>query len=297
MEVVKLGEKYVHPMVLCLGFFDCMHSGHVKLLEKAQTLAGRNAKVVLFTFLNNHFETMNRSTKLLYTFDERLGIYADLGVDAVLCAEFDKAFMSVSGEEFLKQLSRYDLRGVVCGKDFTCGSNLLPAENVKRSLQGVAPVEIVDIVTCNNQKVSSTLVRQLLSEHQVEQANTFLSQPFFFEGSVEQGRHVGGKLGFPTANLPVSAEKLAPEGVYVGQVLVDGTPYKAIVNVGTTPTFNFSTQKVEAHLLNFNGNLYGKKVKIALLNYIRPIQKFADEEQLAQQLAHDCEVANDKIRT
>lgn len=297
MEVVKLGEKYVHPMVLCLGFFDCMHLGHVKLLEKAQTLAGRSAKVVLFTFSNNHFETMNRSTKLLYTFEERLGIYADMGVDAVLCAQFDKAFMSMCGEEFLKQISRYDLRSVVCGEDFTCGSDLISAEKVKSYLEGIAPVEIVDIVTCNNQKVSSTLIRQLLSNFQVERANTFLSQPFFFEGSVERGRHVGGTLGFPTANLSVSPEKLLPEGVFVGQVSVDGTLYKAIVNVGTTPTFNFSTKKVEAHLLNFNGNLYGKKVKIALLNYIRPIQKFADEGQLAEQLVHDCEVANDKIRT
>lgn len=297
MEVLKFGEKYDCPAVLCLGFFDCMHSGHVKLLRYAQLLAGRTAKVVLFTFGNNHFQTLNRGTKLLFTFDERLQIYEGLGVDAVLKADFDEAFMAQTAEEFLHRLRCCcNLKWVVCGADFTCGSDLASADMVRSILHEFVPVDVVDIVCHGGQKISSSLVRKLLCEHKISEANSFLTQPFFFEGIVTEGRHDGHKLGFPTANLNIPQEKLAPEGVYAGSVLTNGKHYKAIVNVGYAPTFDFCKSVCEAHLLHFDGNLYGQKIKVFLQKYIRPIQKFDDVRQLCAQLRRDCEVADDQIR-
>ncbi len=296
MEVVSLGQGFNKPIVLCLGFFDCMHVGHVALLQRAKILA-KNCSVALFTFDNNHFETLKRPSKLIYTFDERLDIYQELGVDVTIHARFDKEFMSKSGKHFLDELCCYNLQAVVCGEDFTCGSDLMNAAAVRKTLQDVCPVEVVDLVTSGGQKIGSTLVRNLLGQNQVANANKFLSQPFHFVGTVQHGRSVGHTLGFPTVNVAVPGEKLAPQGVYVGQVAVDGTCYKAVVNVGNVPTFGIDKFCVEAHLINFDGNLYGKAVKISLLSFLRPIQKFDNAENLKKQLIKDVEVAShDKIR-
>lgn len=297
MEVVELGKEYDKPMVLCLGFFDCMHLGHMKLLSCAQTLAGRTAKVVIFTFSNNHFEMLGRPTKLLFTFEERLKIYESVGVDAALCANFDEKFMDMSGKEFLRKICMYNLRGVVFGRDYTCGCDLLTAESAKSFLTTFAPVKIVETVMSEGRKVGSTLIRDLLSQHKVEQANSLLSRPFFFSGVVVRGRREGHALGFPTANIEVSSQKLAPEGVYAGFVRTGCCRYKAIVNVGAAPTFDFRKLIVEAHLLNFDGDLYGHEIEVSLVKYLRPITKFETESQLRAQLNKDREVADDQIRT
>lgn len=289
MEVVCLEKKYSEPIVLCLGFFDCMHTGHVKLIQTAQKMA-QNAKLALFTFSNNHFEALKRPSKLIYTFCERLDIYRSLKVDAVVCAKFDEEFMSQKGEAFLSGITaNFNLKGVVCGEDFTCGSDLLNAQGVKNFFANVCPVSVVELVKTafDNRKICSSYIRRLLLENEIEQANGFLSQPFFFCGEVEHGRKVGESLGFPTANVSVPQEKIAPTGVYLGMAEVDGSVYKAIVNVGNTPTFHFEESKVEAHLLDFNGNLYGKKIKISLLKFLRPIQKFSGAEELKKQLQRD----------
>lgn len=299
MEIVEVTEKYQKPIVLCLGFFDCMHIGHLTLLNRAKEIARENnAQVALFTFRNNHFETLNRPTKLIYSFDERLHIYESLGVDAVVYAEFDKQFMERSGEDFLKLLRRFDLRGVVCGEDFTCGSNLLSAQKVKEKLSDSVAVDIVPLVLFEKEKVCSSLIRKLLSENKLEKANSFLSEPFFFFGKVIHGRHIGSKLGFPTANLDIPSEKLAPLGVYGGKVSVEGKTFSAIVNVGNTPTFGVDKQTVEAYILDFDGDLYDKYIKVSLTRFLRKITKFSATEELRAQLRKDAEVIrNDSVRS
>lgn len=294
LEVISFGEKLNSPIVLCLGFFDCMHLGHISLLNCAKkAAAAHGAKTALFTFTNNHFTVLGKNTRLIYTFDERLNLYSRSGVDVVIAAKFDKNFMSLSGCEFLQKLPTCNIAEIVCGEDYTCGCDLLSSKEIQKSLAEVVNVTIVPTLHDGNKKVSSSLVRQLLSEHKVEAANTYLSEPFFFEGTVEQGRHVGRKLGFPTANLPISPEKLAPIGVYSGICTVGNVNYKAVVNVGNMPTFGVESPCVEAHLLHFDGDLYGKKIKVSLLKYIRPVKKFRKAEQLVLQLRQDSEVADD----
>lgn len=290
MEVISIQQKYDEPVVLCLGFFDCMHKGHLRLLETAKSLAAkRGARLALFTFCNNHFEMLNRPIKLLYTFDERLKLYEKCGVDVVVFSRFDAEFMAQKGAEFLQLLSRnFDLQGVVCGRDFTCGSDLLSANKVHAFYRRTCPVKIVSLVkTARLTKVSSTFIRQLLSDCDVRRANSYLSEPFYFIGTVLHGRNVGHTLGVPTANLQIPLGKIAPLGVYCGVAEVDGAKYKAVVNVGIAPTFNEKTPRVEAHLINFNGDLYGKTVKVSLLKYLREIHEFASEQALQKQLKKD----------
>ena len=186
-----------------------MHKGHVTLLQRAKTMAAQcGAQVALFTFDNNHFRTLGKSTKLLYTFDERLSIYQSLGVQTVFRCTFDEQFRSLSGERFLKSLLAYDICGVVCGADYTCGSDRMGAEQVKAFLKDVCPVEIVPLLQQEGEKVCSSLVRKLLLECRIRQANALLSQPFFFTGKVRHGRNVGEKMGFPTVNIQLDADKM-----------------------------------------------------------------------------------------
>lgn len=285
--------------MVCLGFFDCMHKGHVTLLQRAKTMAAQcGAQVALFTFDNNHFRTLGKSTKLLYTFDERLSIYQSLGVQTVFRCTFDEQFRILSGERFLKSLLAYDICGVVCGADYTCGSDRMGAEQVKAFLKEVCPVEIVPLLQQEGEKVCSSLVRKLLLECRIRQANALLSQPFFFMGKVRHGRNVGEKMGFPTVNIQLDADKICPQGVYGGKVFCQGKSYDAIVNVGAKPTFDCGDVTVEAHILHFCGDLYGEDIKISLLQYLRPIQKFNDARSLAQQLERDVKaVEDDKIRS
>lgn len=289
MKVFSIQEKYDKPVTLCLGFFDCMHTGHQKLLNCARDVA-ESSEIALFTFRNSHFETLNRPTKLIYTFDERLALYESLGVQTVVTAQFDANFMSMSGRDFLQKLSEnFNLSAVVCGEDFTCGSDLLDALGVKKFFENICKVSVVSLVKTelDNKKICSSLIRELLLNNQIEVANKYLSQPFFFLGKVVHGRNVGESLGFPTANLNIPKEKIAPLGVYMGLAQVDGKVYKSIVNIGNTPTFELQEQKVEAHLLDFSGDLYGKDVKISLLRYLRPIEKFDNAKLLREQLKRD----------
>ncbi len=289
MQIVKFGEKFNSPIVIALGFFGCMHKGHLQLLNEAKDLASRShSKVALFTFANNHLKVLGREVKQLYTFDERCKIYQNLGVDVLVVAQFDEQFKSTSGNEFLQQLACYNLNGVVCGFDYTCGNDRQNSQFVCWQY-GNLPVKIVDAVCQDDTKISTTFVRNLISDCKIQQANQLLSQDFFFDGVVVHGRGVGKALGFPTANVQVDGDKFLPNGVFAGNVVVDGANYRSIINIGAKPTYGIAEQTVEVHIVNFNGNLYGKNLTVTLTKFLRPIVKFDSADQLIQQLKSDKE--------
>ena len=293
---ISFGQQFNKPMVITLGFFDCMHKGHVALYDAARRVADQNdCLCALLTFSNNHFKVIGLDVKPIYTFEERLTIYKNVGLDVVASATFDKQFMNLSADDFLQVLSSYNLKHVVCGFDYTCGRDRKDSLYVKNyfSQLGIG-CTIVEEVLIEGEKISSTLIRKLLMQNNVEKANTLLSQPYFVTGVVEDGRKVGRSISFPTANLKISDEKLLPVGVYGGKTTVDGKQYNAIVNIGAKPTFNLLQNSVEAHLVGFSGDLYGKTLTVELTKFLRGVKKFENKEQLAEQLKFDLEcVAND----
>lgn len=292
MQIVKLGEQLNRPVVVCLGFFGCMHKGHTALLEHAKAYAEPlGADVALFTFSNNHLAVLGRDTTVIYTFDERLALYNELGVDCVITAQFDDDFKQMDGEAFLSQFKIYNLKAVVCGFDHRCGSNKLDGAGIKKYFSNVCPVDIVDEVTIDGVKVSTTLIRKYVLDNQMSKVNSILSEPFFLIGEVVHGRGVGRTLGFPTANVVVPDEKLLPGGVFSAKTVIDGKMYHAIVNIGNTPTFDIARKAFEVHIIGFNGDLYGKDIKVSIVNYLRPITKFDSPEELSQQLQRDKEAA------
>ena len=292
MQLIEFGQKLNEPIVVCLGYFGCMHKGHVALLDVAKLRAKeRGAKVALFTFNNNHLRVLGKDAKVLYTFDERAQIYQSLGVDYVLAAEFTEDFRRLNGAEFANKLAQYNLKGVVCGFDYTFGSDRLQSTQLQQALSQTCTVDVVEAVCWNGYKVSTTLIRKLLDENKLAEANNLLSEPFFLTGTVVSGRKVGAKLGFPTANLLLDSDKLLPLGVYGGEVCFGGKVYKCIVNIGNKPTFDEDSATVEAHLIDFDGDLYGQVLKVSLRKFLRKISKFSNPEQLVRQLEEDRENA------
>ena len=284
---------------MCLGYFGCMHLGHIELLQRAKRRAAeRNAKVALFTFSNNHLKLLGKDDKIIYTYDERIKLYEKLGVDYVVSAVFDEEFRAKTGRQFVDILRNYDLQGVVCGFDYSCGSDRTDSRGLRELLADTCDADIVDAVCIDGVKVSTTLVRKLLASDKIEEADNLLSEPYFICGTVCRGRQVGRKLGFPTANISVDNDKFVPIGVFGGYAAVDGKSYKAIVNIGQKPTFALNGVDVEAHLIDFEGDIYGKPIKISLTKYLRPIYRFDNGEQLTAQLEQDKEsVINDQIRS
>ena len=295
MQLIEFGQKLNEPIILCLGYFGCMHMGHRALLDRAKLRARElGAKVALFTFSNNHLRVLGKDVKVLYTFEERLQIYSDLGVDYVLAAEFTEKFRNSSGAEFVKQLTDYNLKGVVCGFDYTCGCDRLGSCDLQNALASLCSVDVVEAVCWNGNKVSTTLIRALLAENDITSANKLLSEPYFLCGTVVSGRKVGSKIGFPTANLQIDVDKLLTNGVYGGVATLQGKTYKCIVNIGNKPTFGVDSATVEVHLIGFEGNLYGQDLKVALTKFLRKITKFASPDELTRQLQADREsVLND----
>lgn len=279
------------PIYIALGFFDCLHAGHRRLAETVKRQAkAAGVKSALLTFDNNFFQTLGKNGKLIYTYDERLIILEELGLEQVVYCTFDKQFMNMSGEEFLKALFALNIRGIVCGFDYTYGCDRCDHDKLRRACadKGI-DFTVIDAVETDGVKISSTLIKSILTSGDIETANILLCRPYLISGSVTSGRGEGTKLGFPTANIQVPDEKLELSGVYAGIAEVLGKKYGAIVNCGAKPTFNIGQVGIEAHLLDFSGNIYGKDIRINLISRLRKIEKFPSKDALSQRLRQDVE--------
>ncbi len=289
MKHIKFDTPYEKPVALALGFFDCMHRGHRRILEVArQKAAELGAESALLTFENNYFPLVGRQDKLVYTFEERKTILEKLSLDVLVSARFDAGFMRMSSDEFLLKLAGFNLKSVVCGFDYRFGSDKADAYRMQAFCEkrGI-DFHVQQAVVHDGIKISTTLVREALEKGRVDLANFYLADRYFISGVVRTGRRVGHLIGFPTANIAVSPEKLLPPGVFGGVCDIDGSQYKTLINIGGQPTFGSEQTAVEAHILGYQGDLYGKLLTVYLDKFLRPIQKFESEAQLAAQINKD----------
>ncbi len=288
MKVIDYSKKSNEPVILVLGFFDCLHIGHLKLIERARKIASETkSEVCLFTFENADLSDDGS----VLSFSERVEKAERHGVNLVLKANFDERFRSTAPEEFLGELySTLDIKGIVCGYDYTFG---FKAEGKVDTLarffkEKNIPLEVVEKQEFNGVRISTTLVKSLLKEGKIAEANEILGEPYFIDGVVVEGRQVGRTLGFPTANTePDEGKFRIKDGVYKTLVVADGKEYEGITNYGARPTFGLTSVTVETYLKNFSGNLYGRKITVKFLAYIRDIMKFSDKNELIKQLEKD----------
>ena len=293
MKILRFGEKYGSPVTLALGFFDCVHIGHAAVIERARALAREiGCECAVFTFINDPAAYINKKPRL-YTFEERVEALRGLGVDVVVAARFDEEFMHMSAEDFLALITdTLDVKAVTCGTDYTYGAEKRgTAETLKAALaaKGIA-TETVELLreTGHAQKISSTDIKSAVEEGDIERANSLLSEPYFMLGRVSHAHGRGATFGYPTANIPYEKDKLYPaQGVYATTVTLDGAKYAGGTNIGGKPTFGDSTPSVETFILDFDGDIYGKDIKLAFRKRLRGISDFGSAEGLARQLERD----------
>lgn len=288
-----MSGKDLTPTVVALGYFDSVHLGHRKVIETAKSLAnGLSATTTVFTFGGNLRKALSRrDDKYVYSLEERREILKEMGVENIFVQPVDFNFLSMGKLAFLNMLNRkFNIKGYVSGEDYKFGKF---AKGTTEDLQKFAGVnsqvyKIVETVDDSGKKISTSRIKLLLSAGDIKGANEMLGRPFSVSGTVVKDRGVGTLLGFPTANIKIEKNKQqVKEGVYAGHVFLDGTRYDAVINFGSRPTFGGNETLLEAHIADFNGDLYGQNLTVFFDYYLRDIRKFFSEEELKKQLKTD----------
>lgn len=276
--------------VVALGSFDGLHKAHMELIKKTKEYGKDNnlaSGVLLFDRLPA--EVISGSTKCIMTLEDKKELLSDL--DFLYIQNFSKEFMSLVPEEFVRFLcEKLRIKAVCTGFNYRFGKNA--SGDVKKLLElgekyGFS-VLISDEYKIADKTVSSTLIRNFIENGDMDKAKEFLGREFFLTGTVLGGYHLGRTLGFPTVNLGYDKNSIIPKfGVYHGSVDVNGENYKAVINVGIRPTFERSDVTIESFLLDFEGDLYDKKIRVNFSKYLRPEIKFENAEKLTEQIQKD----------
>ena len=288
-----MSDKIKKRVVIALGYFDSVHLGHKKVIERAKEEAEKvNAQTVVFTFKGNLKAVLGKDGgKVVYTAKERENFIKALGADEIYFAPVDFNFLSIGRLAFLNMLNRiYDIVCYVSGADYRFGKfGKGSVEDIKRyAKEKGQSVITVDTLNFERGKISTTAIKGFLSDGKIEQANRLLGRPYSVTGTVFKDRCVGSSIGFPTVNIKIEKDKhRIKDGVYVGGVIVDGKNYKAIINYGARPTFNLDEKLIEAHIVDFSGDLYGQNITVNFYAYMREIKRFSNAEQLKSQLNED----------
>lgn len=286
-------------VVVALGNFDGVHPGHRAVVRRAvEEAVKRGGKVVAATF-DPHPGWVLRSgkqPKLLTTLDLREEILLQCGADEVRAIRFDNALSEKSPEEFVRDilLKEVEAEVVVVGENFRFGHKAAgDVEELRRLMRAHGgEVFAVALQQGEQEEVNSTRIRALISAGEVDRATELLGRPYVLRGEVVAGDRRGRTIGFPTANVLPNPDVVVPaHGVYAGYVDVGDERYAACTNIGVAPTFARAESRVEAYLLDFDGDLYGGVVDVGFLHRIRPEQKFSGLEELKAQISSDVEEA------
>ena len=279
LKTVVFSNQYQggEPCVMLLGGFDGLHIGHRRLLARAKE---RALPVGVMTIVGGKGEP-------LFTTEEREEIFSRLGADFAFELPFEE-IKELSPTDFVKLLlENFHVKAFVCGDDFRFGKNASGSPEILKA-GGQVCVEVEKLISIDGEKVSSKTVKALLKSGNAEKANELLGEPFFLLGTVEKDRQVGRTIGFPTANIRYPINKFPlKNGVYEGVAEIDGKTYKGIVNYGARPTFNDGEVWTETYFDGFDGDLYGRRLKIGFVRYLRDVRKFANAEALKNQLKED----------
>ena len=285
--------------VIALGFFDGVHLGHAALLRRAvEAAAERGAAPAVFTFDRPPKEVVTGvPCPLINSPEDRRELVSRLyGIREVIMAPFDREMMTTSWEDFITEIlvGRYHAVHLVAGHDHRFGHKNAGTPELLRAKCAQLGIgcDIIPKVEVGGITVSSTYIRRLLELGQVERAAQFLGHPHTLTGTVRHGRGVGASRLFPTANLVIPPHVLVPShGVYVTRVyLPDGTDYAAVTNVGTRPTLdNGADVTVEACILDFQGDLYGRTLRLEFCRHLRHEMRFDSLDALRDRIAADAE--------
>jgi riboflavin kinase/FMN adenylyltransferase len=289
---------------ISIGVFDGVHRGHQALLRQLLAESHRHSwRALVLTFTNHPQEILNPPPPpLLTTVEERVQRLSELGMDEVLVLPFTEALSRYSAERFCREVlvEALGCRLLVAGEDFALGHRREGTISRLRELgrQLGFQVVVAPTVCHEGQPISSSHIRQLLLNGQIERANELLSAPFRLTGTVVAGAGRGKALGFPTINLQIPSGKLLPHhGIYAGKAHLPEGVWDAAVYIGVRPSFNEATPVVEAHLLDFEGTIsYGTSVTVELLAFVREDRRFESIDALIEQMRADVTTVRERLR-
>jgi riboflavin kinase/FMN adenylyltransferase len=290
---------------IAIGNFDGVHRGHQELFQRARGLAGPSGMAVALTFSPHPARYFNPelAPPLITTEEQKLELLASCGLDAVVVERFDEAFAALDPEAFCEQIlaRRLAARHVLVGHGFLFGrqkaGNLKTLTDLGRErgyeVHGVRAVRVASIV------ISSTKIREFILLGRVGGASMLLGRDYLVQGRVVEGKARGRTIGIPTANVTPDNEVLPRRGVYAGWVrLADRQVHRAVVNIGTNPTFEKADAlSLEAHLLDFSGDIYGQQIGVHFTQRLRDERRFSSVDELLAAIHGDIEDARQLLRT
>ena len=284
--------------VLTIGTFDSVHLGHQHLLQRLKQLAASNGLLsVALTFRNHPRAVLKPEIKLPYitTLDERVALLKAQGIDLVIGVDFTRELSLLKAGQFVSLLvDHLKLKGLVVGPDFALGHQ---REGDIPTLQRLGAemgfwVEPVEPALMDQSTVKSSRVRSLISQGDVNAARRLLGRPYALTGVVVEGERRGRLLGFPTANLSWSADLIIPtDGIYATWAVIGGRRHQSATNVGVRPTFGESPRIIEAFILDFEEDIYGKPLTLEFAARLRDERAFPSAEALVEQMKLDVEQA------
>tara|TARA_Y100001935_G_scaffold158678_1_gene130613 strand:+ start:868 stop:1791 length:924 start_codon:yes stop_codon:yes gene_type:complete len=298
---LNFGVKKKHKnSIVLIGNFDGLHLGHQKLFDLAQSYKKKyklKIGVINFNPMPKMFFNKKIKNFRISNIDQKIKLLNKYNVDFVITKKFDKNFSRIKSSEFIKNILYKKLKSkyIFVSNNFRFGNkregdvNLLIKNEKKFNYKVIKPKPLIK----KGKTVSSTLIRSFLEKGFLEKANQLLNRNWSIEGTVQKGRQIGKKIGFPTCNIDINDYVLAKPGVYAVKVLrKNNNKYlSGIANLGYRPTFNQKKILLEVHLFNFSGNLYNKLLSVEFVKFIRKEKKFKNVNQLRAQINIDLKIA------
>ncbi|MCD0464576.1 bifunctional riboflavin kinase/FAD synthetase [Flavobacterium sp. ENC] len=286
--------------ILTLGTFDGVHIGHKKILERItqNTENGKYESLVLTFFPHPRMVLQEKSEiKLLNTISEKTKLLEETGIENLVIHPFNESFSRLTAEEFVHSIlvDQFHIQKIIIGHDHRFGRNRTADINdlIAFGKEYGFEVEQISAQEIQDVSVSSTKIRKALDEGNIPLANDYLGYSYFLSGEIVKGKQLGRTIGFPTANIQIEEDykKIPKNGVYVVRTFINKKEVFGMMNIGFNPTVNGEKQTIEVHLFDFDADIYGHRIEISLLNYLREEQKFGSVALLKEQLNQDKKTA------
>jgi riboflavin kinase/FMN adenylyltransferase len=302
LKVIRFEDlrKFDERPILSIGMFDGVHKGHQALLKELVQEAKRENTCSMVISFDKHPRQVvsdnENEVRILQTDSERIEKLSDSGVDYLVILHFTKEIAKLEASEFLDLvIENINPKTLLLGYDNRFGrKGSLQFDEIlaKGEYKNIKIRRTQDCVWYNDIEISSTQIRKALEKGEVNLANQMLGYAYTIEGKVINGYKIGRTLGFPTANIQLTNNKLLPQdGVYAVECQIDDKTYKGVLSIGERATFNIEGKSIELHIFFFDSEIYSKEIKIQIKDFLREQQKFSSKEELIEQITKDCENA------
>ncbi|MDJ0884479.1 MAG: bifunctional riboflavin kinase/FAD synthetase [Desulfobacterales bacterium] len=300
-------EKPFHKAVVTIGNFDGVHIGHQSLfhqvVQKAEAIGGTS---IAITFEPHPLRVLTKDQQppLITLYEQKKELIATTDLDALICLPFTPEFATISARAFIEDLliGRIGMQAIIVGQDYSFGRHREGDIELLQTLGAELNYDVIvaDWITAahgSKGRISSTRIRKLVMDGRLSEARQLLGRHYQIRGTVIEGRNRGGKLlGFPTANIQLHDELCPKTGIYAVTIDLEGQMLQGVANIGYSPTFDDHVFTVEVHILDFEADIYGRKIKVNFLKRIRDEIKFNSLDALSSQIRKDIEVARDLFK-